>query len=102
LCTSTRSTAAVSHFGAKVLLREKSKETFRVKATAGEGAPRIRDFQPGAEGPRFLAHQVVFAGVRALKPVDKDLGGFGVVVAEWSMPISDARRPAWYACRKME
>src|SRR5437016_3900176 len=39
-------------------------------------------FQPGSERPGLLTHQVVLAGAGALQPVNEDLGGFGVVVAE--------------------
>src|SRR5712664_4012248 len=46
--------------------------------------------QPGAERPGFLAHQVVLAGVGTLQPVNEDLIGFGVVVAE--LEHADLRR----------
>ena len=42
----------------------------------------MREHPPSSERPGFLAHQVVLAGVGALQPVNEDLGGFEIVVAE--------------------
>src|SRR5216683_1135385 len=50
---------------------------FAQEDRARKGSP---DFQPGAERPGFLAHQVVMAGVGALQPVNEDLVSLGVTL----------------------
>ena len=46
---------------------------FDRKIGPGEAAAH---FQPGAERPSFLAHQMVMAGIGTLEPVDKHPVGF--------------------------
>jgi hypothetical protein len=60
----------------------------RRKDRTGKGSAH---FQPGAERPGFLAHQVVMAGIGTLKPMDKDPFGLGIVIPQ--LEHSDFRGP---------
>ena len=55
-----------------------------VSFSTGISAPGNREtaahLQPGAKRPAFLAHQVVMAGMRTIRPMEKDPVRFGVVV----------------------
>ena len=56
----------------------------RAAAVAQEDRPGhgAADFQPGAQGLTFLAHQMMLTRVRSLQPVDVDALGVRVVVAQ--------------------